>query len=413
MSDPSRLINAVHSITRVLSSTLNLDEGLRLTLQVAMEAVNATGGTIWLHEQEMLVCRHVVGEKAEEMRGFAIHEDQGIAGRVFRTGKPEIDNDAHENPDFYEEVDRQFHHRTRSLVTAPLRYPGGKVVGVVQLINKRDAAFTKDDLNVLDSVASVAAMSLHRADLAKQAERGTLFDFLGRVAHDIKNLDSQISQPLPQLERLLHNALLLLSEEVPREEADRMRAEVSEWLGYVRQGAQRIHRYTNFMADVANGDRPQVFKEQSDLLQVAEQALATLDQKARNTNIRLVREFSPVPTFLFDPFLIERAIVNLVNNAFPHIITDAKTSGTVTVRTRTDGNFAVIEVEDTGTGMFPSVLRSIIEGASTSTTQGGTGLGTKIVKEATEAHGGKFDGVSRIGRGTTFWISLPIPQPDA
>jgi signal transduction histidine kinase len=404
MSEESRLISAVHNITRVLSSTRNLDEGLRLTLQVAMEAVNATGGTIWLHEPETLVCRHVVGEKADALRGFVMPDSQGIAGRVFHNSEAEIDNAAHQNPAHYEGVDDYLKYTTHNMVTAPLRYPGGENAGVVQLVNKRSGDFTEDDLRVLDTVASVAAMSLQRVDLEKQARKGALMDFLGRVAHDIKNLDSQISGPLRELENQLNDVLTLLSQEISPQETEQLRATLGEMLGYIQQGTQRMQRYTKYMAEVAYGNRPELVKEQSDLNQAAEQALSWLDGRARKSQVNLIRAFQPLPSLNFDPLLMERVIINLVDNALPHV----SSGGTVTTRTRVEDGFAVVEVEDTGFGIFPHVLRAILEGTGGSGTQDGTGLGLRIVKEVAESHGGRFDGESRVGRGTTFRIFLPL-----
>ena len=108
-------------------------------------------------------------------------------------------------------------------------------------------------------------------------------------------------------------------------------------------------------------------------------------------------------TCSFDRFLIERAVYNLVNNAIP----ETPAGGEVTVRVRRAGDFAVLEVRDTGRGMPAYILEGVLRGDALSSKPGGTGLGTVIVKRVAEEHGGKLEGESKEGRGTTFRIMLP------
>src|SRR5947208_2719806 len=87
----NRQINAVHTISRELSKTLDLDERLNHILSVSIETVNATGGTIYLYRtaDDKLVFRNVFGEKARELTGLAISAHVGVCGAVFQSGKPQ------------------------------------------------------------------------------------------------------------------------------------------------------------------------------------------------------------------------------------------------------------------------------------------------------------------------------------
>src|SRR5215470_16188333 len=90
----NRQIAAVHTISRLLSSTLDLDERLRDILAVSMQAVDAVAGTIFLHRpsDDKLVFQYVVGSKAGELTGRAINATDGVAGAVFQTASPQITN---------------------------------------------------------------------------------------------------------------------------------------------------------------------------------------------------------------------------------------------------------------------------------------------------------------------------------
>jgi len=67
-----------------------------------------------------------------------------------------------------------------------------------------------------------------------------------------------------------------------------------------------------------------------------------------------------------------------------------------------------ITVADTGKGMPPEIRDTLFTPVAKSSKRGGTGLGTKIVKDVVDAHNGKISVESQLGIGTTFHIYLPL-----
>jgi signal transduction histidine kinase len=99
------------------------------------------------------------------------------------------------------------------------------------------------------------------------------------------------------------------------------------------------------------------------------------------------------------------AFYNLVNNAIPEV----SSGGSITIRGRAEPDDTIhLAVMDTGRGMPPEVRDSLFTTRAISRKQGGTGLGTKIVKDVVDAHGGQISVESRVGVGTTFSICLPV-----
>jgi len=100
-----------------------------------------------------------------------------------------------------------------------------------------------------------------------------------------------------------------------------------------------------------------------------------------------------------------------VNNA----IAEVTRGGSIVVRGTPDpsGKGIILAVEDTGRGMPAEVRDSLFTAKATSRKVGGTGLGTKIVKDVIDAHGGRITVESEIGTGTTFYIHLPYQPPKA
>src|SRR6185369_11476348 len=190
----NRQIAAVHAISGLLSSSLDLDDRLRDILTVSLRAVDAAAGTIFLHRpaDETLVFRYVVGEKAKELTGQAITVTTGLAGAVFRSGHSLITNRPEESAEHDREVERRIGFPAESMMTVPLKYQAGRPVGVMQILNKRTGDFDANDLAVLEIIASVAAAAIETAQLAREAQTAAIAHAVGDLSHDIKNKLSPI-----------------------------------------------------------------------------------------------------------------------------------------------------------------------------------------------------------------------------
>ena len=108
-----------------------------------------------------------------------------------------------------------------------------------------------------------------------------------------------------------------------------------------------------------------------------------------------------------DPVQVDQILTNLVLNARDAIIDH----GSILIRTRnlTDGgDWATLEVTDTGSGMDPDTLKHVFEPFFTTKAVGqGTGLGLATVYGIVEQNGGSIEVTSEPGQGTTFFIRLP------
>lgn len=152
------------------ADTLSLDTLLQRMMDITSAALNTDRSTLFMHdpEQHELYVRVAQDDVMQEMR-FPDH--LGIAGAVFTSGKAVIVHDAYADPRFNRNVDKQTGYRTRNILCAPIKTRHQTVIGVTQLLNKRDGHFTVDDLTLLEAITSQASAALQNAQLFEQVQR--------------------------------------------------------------------------------------------------------------------------------------------------------------------------------------------------------------------------------------------------
>src|SRR5262245_26855215 len=125
-----------------------------------------------LDEQTGELVFHVAkGSAAAGLARVAVAPGRGVVGHVAATGEPLLIADAYADPRFDRTYDERTGFRTRSLLTVPM-HSKGVVIGVVQVINKAgEASFDEDDLQLLESFAAQAGVSLENARLLDKTQR--------------------------------------------------------------------------------------------------------------------------------------------------------------------------------------------------------------------------------------------------
>ncbi|MBN2586337.1 MAG: SpoIIE family protein phosphatase [Candidatus Fermentibacteraceae bacterium] len=154
-------------VTRQLSTPIELDDMLAEVVDVAREVMAAERGTVFLYDdgRHELFARVGTSLDVEEIRFSA---DDGIAGICARTLKIVNVADAYSHDGFNRRIDSMMGYTTRCILSVPLVGLHGDLVGVLQLINKKDGAFNRQDERVAEVLGSQCAVALQRARLLEE-----------------------------------------------------------------------------------------------------------------------------------------------------------------------------------------------------------------------------------------------------
>ena len=166
-----RLVQASYA----LHTSLDLDELLGLILKVAAEGVGAERGTVFLIDRDKgeLWSRVLSGDERLTIR---LPLGQGIAGSVANSGAAVRIEDAYTDPRFDRSWDKKSGFRTKQVLCAPIRNRAGAIVGVFQLLNRTEGAFTEHDEEYLDALSVHAALALENAQLHQSALEKLRYD---------------------------------------------------------------------------------------------------------------------------------------------------------------------------------------------------------------------------------------------
>lgn len=162
-------LNAMRTVSEVMTSNINLDDLLNLIVSKLVSTINAARGTLYLLDETTdELWSRVLQDDVGPLSEIRLPVGAGIAGYVAKTGKILNIPNAYDDSRFDPSFDQTTGFQTRSILTAPMFNPQQKIIGVVQLLNKRGGPFTFRDERLLSAMASQAAISIENARLYEQ-----------------------------------------------------------------------------------------------------------------------------------------------------------------------------------------------------------------------------------------------------
>jgi signal transduction histidine kinase/DNA-binding response OmpR family regulator len=396
----------LNKVGQAITSTLDLDEVLTLVMTEVRAMLGVEAASVLLHdaEHDELIFTADAGPATETLVGTRMPATMGIAGWVMQEGRQVLVDDVRDDLRFYDGIDAVTGLTTRSLLAMPLVHKG-RVIGVIEAINKADGVFDKYDQNLLSTLAGSAAVAIENARLyeAEQEQRRLVEQSQAQLVQSEKlaatgRLAASLAHEINNPFQAIHNSLQIMLNFSLEPEEQR------EYLQTAEEEVERLIDLTDRILDFAR--RPQRKMELVNLNEVIEKTLALADKYFQHRNILLQRDLSPdLPDTLAASDELGQVFLNLVINAV-----DAMPEGgnlRVSSYLAEDGRRAVT-FSDTGCGIPHEHLDRIFE-PFFSTKEGGTGLGLSVSYSVVERHGGDITVQSTEREGTTFTVWLPAP----
>lgn len=408
----SRELEATLLISRALSLHTTFEDLVAQTLDTALEAVDAECGSILIADPttQQLVNYHCVGAKPVP-RGSAIPWHQGIAGGVFRSAKHAVILDPDKDVHVPDKIDKATGSVIRNMLILPLKRWQGEPIGVIEILNTRHQRFIEEDIAVVTIISSLATPVIEEARLFEAKKLAQVAKLAGDMSHDIKNLLMPVLCGAELLKDELDELFERLSDR-DSTQSKKSRALCHEVLQMVQEDVRRISDRVRELADCVKGMSAAPKFAPCQVANVVLSVFGTLDLMAKKRGVSLSCEgLDGLPPIEADEQRLFNAFYNLVNNAIPEV----PSGGSVTISGSVAPNADMLEifVTDTGGGMPPEVCDSLFSAHALSRKPGGTGLGTKIVKDVVDVHKGHIDVESTVGKGTTFRLILPLRQTQA
>jgi signal transduction histidine kinase len=413
-----------------VSHTMDIDQLLSRIMDMIFEWVEADRGCIMLKDLETgkltpKVRRHRRGVRSDDkisisktILDYVVEQNEGVLTSNAR-------DDSRWDP-----AQSIVSLGVREAICVPMqgRY---EVVGVIYidtavtpqkvLTSKGSNQFNEEHLRLMIAIAHQAALAVEDTSYYKalvQAERlAAVGQTIASLSHHIKNILQGVRGGSYLIELGLgdHDSATKDAER-DDEAAQKAVDTIRKGWGIVERNQERISALVLDMLTFSKEREPE--PQPSDLNEIASEVVDLMASRAEELSVELIwRPARNMPTLMFDPEALHRAILNVVTNAIDAC--DEKEGARVTVTTQYDdaAKTAKVIIEDNGAGIAPDDLEAIFTVFISRKGGRGTGLGLPVSRKILEEHGGQVRVESALGQGSRFTLELPAtptpPEPES
>jgi sigma-B regulation protein RsbU (phosphoserine phosphatase) len=182
MFDSDRISSVIFRYASLIGAEQDTDRLLALNADMARDLSGADRCSIWLRDEHRKELWTKVAHGTKEIR---VPEGAGLVGACIAANKPLVVNDVHADPRFFQKVDTTSGYVTRSVLALPLHGSSGRVIGVLQVLNK-PGGFLQSDVDMLGLAAGYAASTLETQKLRQEAEKMRVLYRELEIARDVQ-----------------------------------------------------------------------------------------------------------------------------------------------------------------------------------------------------------------------------------
>lgn len=188
-------LNQILEVTRKLAAPFDLDTMLSEVVNAARSILNAERGTVFLYDEDS---DQLVVKVATELGTIRIPANKGIVGECAQKRTLINVPDCYADERFNRAIDRETGYRSRCMLTLPLIGYEDSLVGVLQILNKKNGVFDDQDEYVASALAAQAAVVLHRVKMTEAMIASEKLDREITVARDVQM--STLPKKVPTVE---------------------------------------------------------------------------------------------------------------------------------------------------------------------------------------------------------------------
>jgi signal transduction histidine kinase/DNA-binding response OmpR family regulator len=402
-------------VSRLATSTLETGTLLSRAVNLLRERFGFYHTAIYLLDEQgkYAVVREATGQPGVQMKE-AKHSiavgSRTIIGSVTENGKPYAALDTSKDPLYRAHPTLP---DTKTQLALPLKI-GDRMLGALDIHVSRANAFLPADVAVLQSLADQVAVALDNAR-SYEVEREALKEM--READRLKtqflaNMSHELRTPLNSI--IGFSRVILKGIDGPITDLQ------NQDLTAIHNAGQHLLGLINDILDISRIDagKMELAFEEVDMRNLIQSVASTALGLIKDKPIRLT-QFIPdnLPLARADPIRCRQVLLNLLSNAAKFT-----ESGSIVIEAKLQTNpdnypEIVVSVSDTGSGIpaehFPKLFEAFSQvDASPTRRTGGTGLGLSICKRLVEMHGGRIWVDSILGKGSTFYFTVPALQPN-
>ena len=402
-------------IARDTTSTLALDTLLARSVVLLCERFGYYHASIFLLDDEDVnaVVRESTGEAGKVMKANAHSLPVGgrsVIGQTTLTGEAVVLNDITQ-----EDAQVIHHHNpllplTRGELGIPLKI-GDRVIGALDVQSTQTEAFSADDIAVLQILSDQIAVAVDNA---------RAYEISQTAVEDIREADRLKSQFLANMSHELRtplNSIIGFSRVIHKGIDGPVNELQQQDLAAIYNSGQHLLGLINDVLDLSKieaGKMELSFEENTDLVDILKGVMSTTVGLVRDKPVVLKQEYDPdLPLLSIDPMKIRQVLLNLLSNAAKFTEEGSITLQACVQQVDDELSEVIVRVIDSGYGIAPEdQIRlfqpfSQVDGSLTRKT-GGTGLGLSICHHLIRLHGGRIGLESEVGKGSTFYFTLPI-----
>ncbi len=242
--------------------------------------------------------------------------------------------------------------------------------------------------------SDVTEHNANEARMRRSENLASMTTMAAGVAHEIKNPLAAMGIHLQLLKKAFSRKESLTYDDAQR---------------YIDVLEEEITRLNSIVVDFLFAVRPLDTRLRlGSVMKTLKEVTAFVEPELAENKVALVCDVSPsLPKLEFDENLLKQVLLNLIKNAMNAM----ENGGRLTLRARPDGNQVLISVQDTGIGMDDDTMQKIFEPYYTNKATG-TGLGLTVVYKIMKEHRGDITVESKLGEGSTFTLTFPIPRSE-